>query len=129
MLRRKWIDPSAKSRLTPFPWQLEKSSRPPSASVVMLIQLLWASTRQGDGAPRCVGDGEGGGRRHVGRTEIHPHQALNRRRILNRLAEVQLTIEIVLLQLRQQKRAPAPARRGVGRAVAVRDVRHVAGRQ
>src|SRR5256885_16842319 len=50
MLRRKCTEPSANSRLTPPLWLLEKSSRPPSASVRMLIQLLWTSTKHAAGA-------------------------------------------------------------------------------
>src|SRR5262249_43493004 len=45
MLATNRTEPSANTRLTPPVCLLEKSSRPPSASVVMLIQLLWASTR------------------------------------------------------------------------------------
>src|SRR5258708_38049436 len=41
-LWRKRTDPSPKGRLTPSVGLLEKSSNPPSASVLMLIQLLWA---------------------------------------------------------------------------------------
>src|SRR5215831_16446246 len=49
ILRRNRTEPSANTRLTPPVWLLLKSSRPPSASVRMLIQLLW--TRPNTEAP------------------------------------------------------------------------------
>src|SRR5947209_4705647 len=110
MLRMKWTEPSAKRRFTPPVWLLEKSSSPPSASVVMLTQLLWTRTSAWAG-PVALGQVL---RWQVGGAEVGLDHGLDGRLSLHRLAEVDLPKQVVLLEVGQQERPPAPAWRCVG---------------
>src|SRR5262249_32015484 len=69
--------------------------------------------REGNLGERGVGDGKGRVRGRVGRAQVNLEHRLDGGRGLHRLVPGDLAKEGVLLQVRQQEGAPAPARRRV----------------
>src|SRR5262249_5867086 len=79
--------------------------------------------------PPAVGDGERVGRHDIGRTEKDGETRLNSRIGLHRLRQIELTVERILVEVRQDISPPPPPRRRIGNAIYIDAARGIAGRQ
>ena len=74
---------------------------------------------QAEAVPCTIRDGKGRSGGDVGGANEHFDHGLDRRAILDGLAEIELVVEVALLGVGQQEAPPGPARRRIGRAVDV----------